>query len=281
MWRHALLVLLSLVPGAVYVSVINDFADRRDDLAAGKPNRLDRLSALFASLAIGAGVIASYFWRHDALLLSAYLAAWLAFSLYSLPPFRFKNRGLAGVVCDASGAHVFPTLVAVILAFRGAGRPIDIVWLASVGAWAFGSGLRGILWHQLTDLENDWRAGVRTFAALHPKAAIAAGTYLAFPIELLGLGAMFMRIRSIWPLAFLAVYAVITALRVWHLRMKAVIVAPRPRYLIVLNEYYEIYLAPSLLIASADWVVLAIHVVLFPNRTIYRLWRGSAARLES
>ena len=286
MWRAALTVLLSLIPGAAYVSVINDLTDRDDDLAAGKTNRLIGRSRAMVALLIGAtvaaGVVFAWLWRHDTLLLGCYLAAWLAFSLYSLPPFRFKSRGLAGVLCDASGAHLFPTLVAVILAFRGAGRAISVPWIASVAVWAFTYGLRGILWHQLTDVDNDRSAGVRTFAQRHPPhVAARLGTFIAFPLELFALAAMLWQLQSGWPLLFLALYLLMSARRMRNWKMQAAIVAPKPHFFIVLHEYYDVLFPISLLIASAlrfplDGFALLAHLLLFPARatqTAIDLWK--------
>jgi UbiA prenyltransferase family len=275
LWRAALIVLASLVPGAAYVSVINDLTDCDDDLAAGKPNRLAGrspwLAATLVALTAGMGVAISWLWRDDALLVTAYLMAWLAFSLYSWPPFRFKKRGLLGVLCDASGAHLFPTLVAVILAYRGAGRPVSATWLVAIAVWAFANGLRGILWHQLTDVANDRAAGVRTFAERHPRRAMLLGTYIAFPLELLALGTMLWLMRAPAPLVALGLYAYLTSKRMRHWKVNAVVVAPKPRFFIVLAEYYSVYLPVSILIASAvrhprDWIVLGVHVVVFPMR---------------
>ncbi len=284
LWRAALILLLALVPGAAYVSVINDLTDRDEDLAAGKANRLvgraPAYAAMLVAITAGAGVVFCILWRHDSLLLGVYLAAWLAFSLYSLPPFRFKTRGILGVLCDASGAHLFPTLVGVILAFREADRPVSAAWLAAVGTWAFANGMRGILWHQLTDRDNDRVAGVRTFAQLHPPhVAARLGTFVVFPLELAGLSAMLWRMRSGWTVAFLAAYALFAALRIYRFRLNPVIVAPKPRFLIVLHEYYDLFLPVAILIQSRDWIVLAIHLVLFPNRWLHpggaavQLWR--------
>ena len=284
LWASALTLLLALIPGAAYVSVINDLTDRDEDLAAGKPNRLAGRSRTYAATLVaitaGAGVVFWILWRHDALLLGVYLAAWLAFSLYSLPPFRFKARGILGVLCDASGAHLFPTLVAVILPFREADRPVSGAWLAAVGTWAFANGVRGILWHQLTDRDNDRVAGVRTFAQLHPPhVAARLGTYVVFPLELAGLAAMLWQMRSVWTAGFLIAYLLFAALRTYRFALNPVIVAPKPRFLIVLHEYYDLFLPVAILIQSHDWIVLAVHVVLFPNRLrrtftdAMQLWR--------
>lgn len=288
LWLPLLLTLLALVPGAAYVSVINDLTDREEDLASGKPNRMagtsPLLGAILVTITAGAGIAFCIFRRDDTLFLTVYLAAWLAFSLYSLPPFRFKTRGILGVLCDASGAHLFPTLVAVVLAFRGAGKPVSALWLASIGTWAFANGVRGILWHQLTDVENDRRAGVRTFALRHPQHVVVRIGTILFPIELLALAAMLVQMRSWWPVGFLAAYALLMYLRILRWHMKVVVVAPKERFLIAMHEYYDAFLPVSIVIASAvrhpwDWLVLAIHLVLFPARAwqvvrdLAKMWR--------
>jgi 4-hydroxybenzoate polyprenyltransferase len=276
LWPAALTILLALVPGAAYVSVINDITDRDEDLAAGKANRLAGRSPAFAAMLVaitaGAGLVFCFLWRRDTLLLSVYLAAWLAFSLYSLPPFRWKTRGILGVLCDASGAHLFPTLVAVLLAFREAGRPASTLWVVSIGVWAFANGIRGILWHQLTDLEHDRHAGVRTFAQRHPpEVAIRLGTFVSFPLEVLALASILWQLRSPWPAAALLVYGILVVMRLRQWHMHAVIVAPKPRFLILLHEYYDAWLPISVLIASSlrhpyDFIVLAVHLLVFPTR---------------
>jgi 4-hydroxybenzoate polyprenyltransferase len=276
LWPAAVMMLLSLLPGAAYVSVVNDLTDRADDAAAGKRNRtIGKPAFVIAAwllLTIGMGVVFAWIWRRDLPLVGCYLAAWLAFSLYSIPPFRFKTRGLLGVFCDACGAHLFPTAVAAILPFRAAGRPLQAPWLAAVCVWAFAYGVRGILWHQLTDRENDRSAGVRTFAQRHaPETVARLGTFVAFPLELLALAAMLWQLRSAWPLAFFAPYLWLCWRRRAEWRMNAVIVAPKPHFFIVLHEYYDVFFPLALLLAAAfadprDFLVLAAHLLLFPAR---------------
>jgi 1,4-dihydroxy-2-naphthoate octaprenyltransferase len=288
LWLEGLTTLLAVAACAAWVSVINDLTDREEDLAAGKPNRLAGkprgYAAALIALTAGAGAAFCILWRHDTLLLAVYLSSWLAFSLYSLPPFRFKRRGILGVLCDASGANLFPTLVAVILAFRGAERPVVPIWLIAVGTWAFMNGIRGILWHQLTDIEYDRIAGVRTFAQGYPKAAARVGTLVAFPLELAGLAAMLWMINDPLPVWVLGAYSMLVLLRRYRWRMAAVIVKPKPRFQILLYEYYDAWLPISILVASAlryplDFIVLAIHLLLFPSRArqtlkdLGQLWR--------
>ena len=288
-WPAALALLLALVPGAAFVSLLNDLTDLDEDERAGKRNRMAGRSGLFRFAAIllpvAAGLVFLLLWRDDPWLTAAYLAAWIAFTLYSVPPFRLKSRGLAGLLADAAGAHLFPTLVAMLVAFRAAGAPVDPVWLGAGAAWAFGYGLRGILWHQLSDRENDRAAGVRTFAQRHPRAVAARlGAWLAFPLELIGLAIVIWKLGSPLPLLFLALYLHLVQLRMQRWSMHAVIVEPRPRYLILLHEFYDVFLPLAILLDSAalfpiDWLVVAAHLVAFHRRPretvedVRTLWR--------
>jgi hypothetical protein len=135
--------------------------------------------------------------------------------------------------------------------------------------------VRGILWHQLTDLENDRRGCVRTFATRYPQhVVVRLGAFVAFPIELLALAAMLWQMRSWWPAGLLVAYALLMYLRVLRWHMRIVVVEPRERFLIAMHEYYDAFLPLAILIASAqrnpfDWIVLIIHLLVFPTR----LWQ--------
>lgn len=267
-WRAAVVLIVALAAEAAYVSVLNDLTDRADDRAAGKALR--PASPLVLVVALAAGACVAYVWRHDALLVAAYAGGWVAFSLYSLPPFRLKTRGFAGVLCDAAGAHLFPTVTAVLLA----SRERDSVWLGAVAAWAFASGVRNILWHQLRDRDADVRASAGTFVVRHGvSTATRVATRIVFPLQLLALAVMLWRLRSIWPVAALALYALLMALRPYRWGVRARIVAAEPRSFVVLNEYDDGYLPAAILVASAlthrvDFLTLAIHLALFPRHTL-------------
>jgi hypothetical protein len=275
-WPMAIELLVAIAPGAVYVSVINDLTDRDEDRRAGKPNRLEGRSGIVVALLVAApvliGIAMAWRWRDDPLLLGAYGAAWLAFSAYSLPPLRLKTRGLPGVMADASGAHLFPALVATLLAFRAGGEAPDLLWLALVAVWAGAFGVRGILWHQLSDEEADRIANVRTFVQRHGgRWARAIGAGLAFPLECAALFTLLWLLDDRIPFIALVLYAFLVIFKLERFEMHAAIVQPRPRHLILLNGYYEVFLPVSLLVASAlqhpaDWIVLALHCLFFPGR---------------
>ena len=279
LWPSLLILLFALVPGAAYVSVINDFTDRAEDLIAGKANRLAGRSRgaiiAFIGIPVALGLLFVAQWHNDPLLLLFYIAAWLSFSLYSLPPFRLKVRGLAGVFADAAGAHLFPTLLAVVLAFRSMGRSVDPYWLGTVAIWALAYGLRGILWHQLNDLENDRIARVPTFAQRHPPRTVAAlAKFIILPVELSGFSALLWQVGSPLPGIALALYAAMIAAQVHWLAMHATIVGTPPRFLIVMREYYGVFFPIAVLLASSlrypsDLAILGAHLLLFPRSVVH------------
>lgn len=276
LWPAALMLLGAIVPGAAYVSILNDLADRREDAAAGKANRMAGRpawqAATMIALPVAIGLAFAWHWRGDLPLLLAYLAAWTAFSLYSLPPIRLKARGLAGVLADASGAHLFPSLVATLLVFQHARVAPDSTWVVAVAAWAGSYGVRGILWHQLADLGADRAAGVRTFAQRRgPEMLIFIARWLVFPLEIAALAALLWLSGSPLPVLALAIYLILVQRRVAVWDMRAVLVQPRPRYLIIMVDYYDVFLPLALLVASAvahptDAAAILVHLLLFPNR---------------
>ena len=291
----ALMLLAAIIPGAVFVSVINDLSDRADDRAAGKANRMEGRSRVEAAawvwLPLCMGALIAWWWRANPPLLVAYLGAWIAFSLYSLPPFRLKARGLAGVLADGSGAHLFPSLIAALLVFAQTGVGPAAGWLAAIGIWAGAYGVRGILWHQLSDRDADHAASVRTFAQRrHPEQTVSIARWIVFPLEAAALAAILLMLHHPLPALMLTLHVILTILRVRWWQMAAVLVRPRPRYLLILHDYYDVLWPVSLLAASAwahpvDGLVLILHLLAFPRRARevlhdgYRLIRQTPANL--
>lgn len=295
LWPLFCLALIALVPGAAYVSVVNDLTDLKDDQDSGKANRLIGRSGIFIFAVLAAcilpGIVVAISWRDDLLLLFLYLGAWAAFSLYSIPPFRLKSRGLLGLLADASGAHLFPTLLVVTLVYRWIGAAIDPAWFTAVAFWSFSFGLRGIMWHQLSDLPHDKLIGLRTFAGRHKITSLhKLGNFIIFPIEIAAFSFMLWRLSSRFSFVFLGIYALLEFSRkkLWDTQL--VIVAPKPRYRILMLEYYEVFYPLAPLLSSSlrhprDVAILAVHFILFPRRVaqtlidLVKLLRDARARL--
>lgn len=292
LWPSLVAAFLALIACGAFANIINDVTDREDDLAAGKPNRLTgKPPGVLLALAAGpvvVGLIFAFLWRTNWLLLSAYLAMWLAFVLYSVPPFRWKTRGLLGVFACAAGDSLFPTLVAVLSAFQAAQQPLKIGWVIATGTWALAYGLRGTAWHQLNDAEADRTALVGTFVQRHsPRLAIRLGRFVAFPLELVSLAALFWLMANWLPFALLLLYCLLVLANMRLYGLQPIVVEPHPYYLFVLEQYYDAFFPLAILIASSlrhsgDALILAAHLLLFPNRPVhavidfwtvlYRLW---------
>ena len=269
-----MLLLLALTVAATYVSLLNDWTDRADDQATGKANRLAQASAsrfatlLGVCLAAGAGFTV-YFWYVGQAVCLLYLGTWVVYTLYSLPPFRLKGRGLAGVLADAAGAHLFPQLLATALVICWTRQPWSPLWLVAVGIWALTSGLRNIIWHQLSDAANDAQVGLSTFVtrngAGHARQVVE---WLLFPLEVLALLSLLLLGAHRAPALALALYGGLLLVRGLGWKLTLVIAQPGPEQHILLNEYYEVFYPLALLLTawhhcSADGLALAGFVVLF------------------
>lgn len=203
LWPRLLVVVAALVPVASYVCVINEITDCRDDALAGKPNcmlgRSVAYRAAWVVACMASGLTGLYAMRANTVATWLYAANWLAFTLYSVPPVRLKGRGAWGVVADASGGQLLPTLwTAAFVAGVGA---MPRGFTAALGVWAFALGCRGILDHQLRDLGADRTAGVATLAVrLGAERIRSVLRFVFLPVEALGFMAAAI-LGGAWPAA--------------------------------------------------------------------------------
>ncbi|MEI6948696.1 UbiA family prenyltransferase [Paraflavisolibacter sp. H34] len=275
-----LLSLAAVAIGAVYVSLINDITDIEEDRACGKHNRMAGVAPglrwIFPVLCLLAGAAFIFFLLlPDTLSALLYTLPWISFSLYSLPPFRFKTRGFWGVMADAGGSHLFISLFMVARISQVAGRPVDWLWFGAVGAWALLHGLRGILWHQFHDRNHDLQSGTRTFACRIDPAAFRKPSLLLMALEAVALVLLLYCIDLPLPEVFLLAYIVLALVRQKKMRQTVVaLLSPASGpYQIFLLEYYSLFL-PLALLASAvvvhttDWRVGALHLLLFPQQAL-------------
>jgi len=278
----ALLTLLaSLIPGAAFVSILNDITDISADAAAAKPNRMAARTPLVRAAAIAltvaGGLVFAWIWRDQPALLASYAAAWLSFTFYSVPPIRLKCRGFAGVLADGAGAQLFPTLTAVLTAFAATERAPDPLWIAAISLWALAYGMRSNLSHQLGDRDADLRADVATFAARRtPAASEQVAAVALFPLEAAGLLAILILLG--WPLPSfaLAVYALLAGQRARRWNVRPALVAAGGSDQILMHDYYDVFLPLALLAGTAvghplDLAVAAILILLFHARFLHTL----------
>lgn len=272
-WPALVGIVVALAAVGVGANVLNDWADIAEDRAAGKSNRLAGKPRWFPILVIGVtglvGCGALAWLRPGRAGLLLYAANVLVFFLYSVPPFRFKTRGWPGILADAAGAHTLPALFAVVSFAAAAGLRLAPVWLAIVAVWSLTYGLRGILWHQLADYENDRRTGGFTFVCRHgPMFAQRLGEWVVFPLEVLALAGLLWW-ASPWPALLLVCDGWLIWLRKTYHYVTTIIVTPCERFRIGLHEFNYALMPVALLVVLTahhpwDGLILVAHVGLFP-----------------
>lgn len=275
-WSTIAGIVLALAGVAAAANILNDATDIDADTARGKPNQMAGrpgwLPPLLWALTTSIGWVAAVWLQPGLVGLAIYAANGLIFFLYSVRPIRLKTRGLAGAVADAAGAHTLPALFAIVSFATASAAALDPIWLVLAVLWSFASGLRGILWHQLMDQENDRLSHGTTFVCrIGPVAARRVGEGIVFPIEVASLAGIIWWCGSPLPLMLLAVDAVVAWLRQLHYQAALVVVEARRSYQIVLHEFSDTLLplsllATSMLHFSRDGAILALHLVVFPTR---------------
>lgn len=286
-WATIAGIVAALAGVAASANILNDWTDVDDDLARGKPNQMSGrptwVPPLLWLLTTTLGSVAAVWLEPGGLGLAIYAANSLTFFLYSVRPIRLKGRGGLGIVADAAGAHTLPALFALVSFGAASATMLDGVWLVLATIWSFASGLRGILWHQLSDYDNDRRSDATTFVCrIGPGAARRFAERVVFPTEVLSLIGVIWWCGSPLPVTLLAIDVAVAWLRRRHYQTVLVVVETRPNYHIALHEFSDTLFPLSLLAASTlqfprDVVMLVVHLVVFPTRLL--LWVRDLVRL--
>lgn len=271
-----LFLLTALIPGAVFVSIINDLTDIEVDKKVGKSNFFDtrskNLGYIVIAICVIIGIFVSLFLSKLGFLL--YLAAWIVFTCYSVSPIRLKNRGFSGVLADAFGAYVFPQLFTIVVIYHCFQRDLNTKWLIFIGGWSLCLGLRGILSHQLTDRINDEKSEVHTFVQRYQTSTIRNTViWVVFPIELLTLGTVIFSTSNYVALILLAIYlgTMILESQVGKIQFDFVNSSKRTR--LILIDFYSVFLPISFILLamfplSESWIIILVHLILFAKSII-------------
>jgi 1,4-dihydroxy-2-naphthoate octaprenyltransferase len=271
-WPVFLSVLAAIIPLASYVCVINDITDEHEDLRGGKSNTMPGRSLAFkaawlAACLLGGALVAVLCFRENLAAFLLYLGNWLVFTLYSVPPFRLKSRGLSGVLADACGGLLMPTLWAALLADP---QPAGI-FIGPLAIWAFSFGLRGILYHQASDFAADQTSGVSTFAVrIGLRNVQRLVRYAVFPLEVASLLFLLWLSGSAFAFLFLGIYLCCYCAMWKWLRIPLIVVGPSPRYRLIFLKYYQLWLPLGMIVAISIQNPMALllipaHAILFPG----------------
>ena len=172
----SILSLTTIIGFASFGYLFNDLFDIEKDAIAGKSNFLSGKSLSFKILLflISAGFTLLpwvYLPKNDFSLVLILLQL-LMFALYSIPPIRLKERGIAGIVTDSFYAHSVPVLLAAYTYSLAAGKAFFTLDILLLFLWQTLSGLRNIVLHQIEDMEADKKSGSNNFISGLPEVKV-------------------------------------------------------------------------------------------------------------
>ena len=254
-------VVLAICTIACFGYIINDLFDIAQDRRSGKPNTMAARSTAariaFAVLPVAAAFLLIRLGVGGPAAPVLLAANFLLPALYSIPPVRLKERGLLGAMADAGAAHLIPTALVVTSVTPASQQNGFLFWmfLASACGWAFFSGLRGIVVHQVADAAADASAGVRTFGSRLGASRARAMTFrLLVPFEVTALIAFLWILLPRAPVIGVVVLAY-AALEMLKMRSKWVLplferqgVSTEPYLPLLNNEFYEMWLPIGLVL---------------------------------
>ena len=295
--RHTLVALAAVLAAVCAVAsfgyVINDLFDIAQDRRAGKRNTMARIGptgravALALPLLAGFAIIIAIGGGRTALGLLAVNFALPA--LYSIPPVRLKERGVLGVIADAGAAHLLPTalMVTAVLPIERQVTTFGWWFLATACGWAFFSGVRGIIVHQVADRAADRRADVETFGGRIGITRARRLTFLGIvPLEVASLAGFLALVIPFAPAVAIAtlLFAACELQKIrlrWTLPMFESPAKSTERYVpLINNEFYEVWLplalAVQLALAHREFIAVPVFQALAFAPNLYA--RGSGMR---
>jgi 4-hydroxybenzoate polyprenyltransferase len=255
-----LLITLSLVTATGFAALgylINEFFDQKHDALAGKANRLTPLSVPMQGGVLLAAILAAFspwFWLPADGLSWCLIGTQLGlFLLYSLPFPRLKAVPVVSNLVDMGYAYVVP----MALSFHTYALYSDgntRLWFYALLATVALVGFRNILVHQVNDVFNDRRAGMRTLPqVLGPKGtAIALIVLLGAEVSAFLLFGFLLASAEPWMSAIPVFFSIFCAGRVVHLRDKiALRFIPLEEVRHLTDPFYQLVFPTILLFALA------------------------------
>ena len=258
---------------------INDLTDIEKDNLIGKENAVSKLpdtKRLMLLLILLIMAITPWFylplnWLNTSLLFFEFLL----FVIYSFPPFRLKERGVAGVITDALYAHTNPAVLAAITFLMITNTDIFSIsnLLITLASWQFVVGIRNIILHQLKDYENDQQSDTKTFVRnLGRNRSETWLKYLIIPLEVISFIFFAACINEYIP-SFISAYLIFvpfTFFRVWVLWKRSMSKRVEENLNLFLDGFYTgripLLIAGHLFCLSPKFSVLFfLHLLLFKN----------------
>lgn len=284
-----LLFIISIIGTAGFGYWLNDWTDIKADQRAGKPNMVADLSNRHRLLIISALLLTAWLpwfgipatkWSFILLILLQ-----IFFILYSVPPFRFKNRGLLGIICDIHYGHVLPISIAMATFLPVWTQRWSWTLIVCIILLLYIKGIRNIIEHQIHDRKNDFKSKtftfVQAFGAL-PTAALLRN--ILIPVELIWIGTLL----AVYTPPLLLLYALYLMVYIFLFSRWGIFRLPFRRwnfhFWYIANDFYEGWLPLSILLLGAlknpfFLTILVVHVLLFPKSVQIIQWLYKELRI--
>ncbi|MBS1612382.1 MAG: UbiA family prenyltransferase [Bacteroidetes bacterium] len=282
-WFLVLGFFVSLICISVFGYLFNDLCDVESDAKAGKRNVLGELTLpvrlLLVVIPLAVGIVSWVLIERGIGSIFLFAMQILALVLYSMPPFRLKNRGLVGVVVDAFYGHVNPVLITLLAFGFWYTEDNAIVFFCVIAICTSLKGIRNILLHQLDDRSNDKRAGTQTFVVRNGAypTLLFINNLLPFEVFFTLALALFMGYYNppffVWTLLFFIItYFKFSGWKLRDLPKRQL----KFKFLYFLNDYYEgwvpVFFLIILCISQPQLsFLLILHLILFPG-FVTKLW---------
>jgi len=277
---HVLVFLISVFGIASTGHFINDWTDIKIDTISGKENHVrkmnfkTKITVLLALIAVS--FLPWLYLKYDKFILFLLISQFLLYVLYSVPPFRLKNKHIWGIIADSVYGHIIPIVVTVLLFSKYGNLNINIglpVYIAALFLFTT-KGFRNIILHQIDDRKKDRMANMKTFPLTFGSVfSINLINRLILTIELVSLffiTAFMSRYFNnfIWGLVLFFIFTYLK-FNLW----KYFILPPRQlkfKFLFFLNDFYEDWLPLIMLVylITLSWtniLFLFLHLLLFPK----------------
>lgn len=268
----------ALIITASFGYLLNDFFDVTQDRATGKQNFFSGINR-YASVVILVSVLCMsvFLWMQiETGLLSdvLFLTQLISLAVYSAPPFRLKEKGIAGVLCDAFYGHINPVLITFSVFMPSVSLDQVHIFLVVFLSIALAlKGVRNIVLHQIEDRKKDRTSGTQTFVIQNGGLFALYFVNYLLRIEFIAVLGLSVVLCVLFPPVIISVFLFSI---IWYLAFsgwKLAYLPPRQlkfKFLYFLNDYYENWLPAIFLLIlvfkqSYLWPLLILHHSLFPG----------------
>jgi len=278
----AIVFFLAVIGIASLGHFINDWSDIEEDRRSGKKNyvaELDPKQRIFSGVLLALFCVAPWFYlKTDVQIIILLCLQLLLYLVYSVRPFRLKNRHIGGILADTLYGHILPALV-VLAVFSYYGSFMQLFSFNNLFAliliiWLLCKGIRNIILHQLDDRKKDRLAGINTFVVRFGNVfSLNLINRLILPLELFVFMLLVYFACNTFRNFYIPFFAFLLFTFIKFSLWKIFVLPPRQmrfKFLFFLNDFYEDWLPVVMLVYLIQYDIyfvfyLLVHLAFFPK----------------